>query len=72
MKDEILMSLGKIDVVAIRYESDNIKDDLQFEWIEYQPAPYSDDEVQVDIDENQARDLIKILSDHFDINLDAI
>ena len=72
MRDEVLMSIGKVDVVATRYESENIKDDIQLEWIEYQPAPYSDDEVQVDIDENQARELIKILADHFNIDLDRI
>ncbi len=72
MRDEVLMSLGKVDVVATRYESENIKDDIQLELIEYQPAPYSDDEVQVDIDESQARELIKILADHFSIDLDRI
>lgn len=72
MRDEVLMSLGKVDVVATRYETENIKDDIQLEWIEYQPAPYSDGEVQVDIDENEARELIKILADHFSIDLDRV
>jgi len=61
--EETLMEISKIAVNVTRYP--NTDDVLEMCWIEDMPAPYDDNNVEIEIDKEKAIELIEVLNSHF-------
>lgn len=65
MKELVVMEIGRLSVSVTEY-GEQYKT-IGFKWVESMPPPYTDNDVEVEIDEDAAAELINTLKLHFSI-----
>jgi len=70
MKEKTLMEIGGLKLVEADYSSSvyvcgELNKDLSLELVVPMPAPYSDENLDFDINEEDAKQLIEHLQNHF-------
>jgi len=58
-----LLEISSLSLVEEEFE--NIDNMLSFAWTEFMPAPYTDNEVEIELDKDDAIAMIKIFKEHF-------
>lgn len=68
MKRNTLMKIGKVSVVGAYYGDNSVRDTLDLSWTEVQQDSwYKDEEVEEEIDKEDAIKLIEVLTKHFNL-----
>ncbi len=60
-----VMEIGKLSVSVTEWP--NTDDEIAFTWVEDMPAPYTDNEVDITIEKDEAIRLVEILTNHFQL-----
>ena len=63
--ENTILEIGQICVNVTEWP--NTPKSMSFDYVEVMPAPYTDNDVSVDIDKETAIELIEVLENHFKI-----
>jgi len=59
--EKVIAEFSKLQLVEEKWE--NLEPTLCFKWVEDQPAPFSDNEVEIDLSMEQVENLARLLND---------
>ena len=59
--EKVIAEFSKLQLVEEKWE--NLESKLRFKWVEDQPPPFSDNEVEIDLSIEQVTNLARILND---------
>ena len=63
MKSKKLLEISTLSLIHESFGND--VEMISFSWTELMPPPYSDNEVEIEIDKDDAIEMIKIFKEHF-------